>query len=405
MKRYLVLIACVLMQMCLGPIYAWSTFVPKLQASYGYASWRTQLVFGTSFLVFSVAGVFAGRILDRYGPRILSVIAGLLLGSGYLLASFCGDCFWLLWLGIGCLGGLGIACGYYCPVATAVKWFPKHKGLVGGLAIGGYGASAIILTNIARVLFNHGWAVLDIFRFVALVYGPIIMVMGLLLFTPPGSHDGQAVAFRRRLLLGDRQFWAMLIAMFCGTLPGLVVNGNLRPIGQFFGFSEMVALQAITMFAIGSASGRVLGGFAYDLLGGRRSLMLALGMITLSIIVLIAVGLAGHGWLWLPAALFVGFCYGGGFGVYPGQIVDLYGYRVLGTVYALVMLGHGVAGLSGPPLAGWTKDLTGSFLPGLVSIAAIALAGLFVFSWLSRRQFATEEKHARPVSPLITERP
>ena len=93
MKRYFVLIACIVMQMCLGPIYAWSTFVPKLQAGFGYESWQTQLVFGTSFLVFSVAGVFAGRILDRYGPRVLSVIAGLLLGSGYLLASFCGDCF------------------------------------------------------------------------------------------------------------------------------------------------------------------------------------------------------------------------------------------------------------------------------------------------------------------------
>ena len=133
--------------------------------------------------------------------------------------------------------------------------------------------------------------VLEIFRFVAIVYGPIIMLMGLLLFTPPGAHNGRAADFRRRVLLRDRQFWAMVIAMFCGTLPGLVVNGNLRPIGQLFGFSEMVALQAITMFAIGSASGRVLGGFAHDLFGGRRSLMLALGLITVSIVVLITAGL------------------------------------------------------------------------------------------------------------------
>lgn len=405
MKRYFVLIACVVMQMCLGPIYAWSTFVPKLQAAFGYTSWQTQLVFGTSFLVFSFAGLFTGRVLDRYGPRVLSVAAGLLLGSGYLLASLSGGCFWLLWLGVGCLGGLGIASGYYCPIATAVKWFPHHKGLVGGLAIGGYGASAIILTNIARVMFNHGWAVSDILRFVAVVYGPIVMLMGLLLFTPPGSHGHHAVAFHRRVLLGDRQFWAMVIAMFCGTLPGLVVSGNLRPIGQSFGLAEIVTVQAITMFAIGSASGRVLGGFAHDLLGGRRSLILILASITGSITVLMTAGLTSCGWGWLPAAMFVGFCYGAVFGVYPGQIVDLYGHRVLGTVYALIMLGHGAAGLAGPPLAGWAKDLTGSFLPGLVSIAVIALTGLLAFAWFSCNQPGTTARHAQSAFPVNAELP
>lgn len=398
MKRYLILTAAIVMQMCLGPIYAWSTFVPKLQQNFGYKAWQTQIVFGTSFLVFSVAGVFAGRILDRYGPRVLSVTAGLLLGSGYLLASVAGDHFLFLWLGIGCLGGLGIACGYYCPVATAMKWFPDHKGLVGGLAIGGYGASAIILTNLARVMFSHDWTVLQIFRFVALVYGPMIMLMGLLLSNPPGVRTDQTVDFRRRTLLSDRRFWAMFLAMFAGTLPGLVVNGNLRPIGQAFGFSEMIALQAITMFAIGSATGRVLGGYAQDLFGGRRALILALGLIGLSILSLIGAGLSGHGWL--PAALFVGFCYGGGFGVYPAQIVDLYGPRVLGTIYALVMLGHGLAGQVGPFLAGLSKDHTGSFVPGLIGVCAIALIGLAAFAWLTRSRPAI--KHVPTDEALVS---
>ncbi len=370
------------MQMCLGPIYAWSTFVPELQERFGFTSRQTQLVFGTSFLVFSVVGVFAGRILDRYGPRALSVLAGVLLGSGYLLASVAGEHFWLLWLAVGVLGGLGIASGYYCPVATAIKWFPAHKGLVGGLAIGGYGASAIILTNVAKVLFDRGWDVSDIFRLVGLVYGPIIMAMGLLLLVPPGAHVTGAPALRRRVMLRDRRFWALLTAMFCGTLPGLVVSGNLRPIGQLFGFDEMIALQGITVFAIGSAGGRVLGGYAADLIGGRRAMMAALGLVAVSILVVIASGLAGVGWL--VATLFVGFCYGGGFAIYPAQIADWYGFRVMGTIYALVMLGHGLAGQIGPVLAGWSRDVTGSFTPGLIGACCVAVAGLVVFAWLSR---------------------
>lgn len=382
MKRYIVLTAAVAMQMCLGAIYAWSTFVPKLQQGFGYSARQTQIVYGTVFLVFTTGGIFAGRILDRYGPRVLSVIAGVLLGSGYLLASAAGDRFIFLWLGVGCLGGLGVACGYYCPVATAVKWFPRHKGLVGGLAVGGYGASTIILTNVAHTLFGRGWGVLEIFRFVGLVYGPIIMLMGLLLIVPPGTGSVQAATFRRRVLLGDRQFWALAAFMFSGTLSGTVVNGNLRSMGDFFHFSEMVAVQAITVFSIGSATGRVAGGFAHDRLGGRASLILDLALMIAAVLLLIAAGLAGT-W-WLPVVLLVGFCYGGCLGVCPAQVVDLYGPKVMGTIYALVMLAHGLAGQLGPFLAGWSKDATGTFVPGLAGTAIAITAGLVAFVWLTR---------------------
>jgi OFA family oxalate/formate antiporter-like MFS transporter len=384
MKRYVVLIAAVVMQMCLGPIYAWSTFVPALQQTFGYSSRQTQLVFGTSFLVFTTMGVFAGRILDRFGPRVLSVFAGASLGSGYLLASLRGDCFPLLWLGVGGLGGLGIASGYYCAVATPVKWFPRHKGLIGGLAVGGYGASAIVLTNVAKLLFDRGWAVLEIFQFVGLVYGPIIMLMGLLLFSPPDTHHHEVATFRRRTLLRDRQFWALCIAILCGNLPGQVVSGNLRPMGSFFHLSETVALQAITAFAIGNAVGRVFGGFAHDKLGGRRALISALGMVALSILSLIGAGLSGYGWL--ASAGLVGFCYGCNLGLYPAHVADLYGAHLVGTVYALAMLAHGVGGQIGPFLAGWAKDATGSFLPALAGICCVALAGMVIFAWLSRPQ-------------------
>ncbi len=386
MKRYIVLTAAVAMQMCLGAIYAWSTFVPKLQQGFGYSARQTQIVYGTVFLVFTTGGIFAGRILDRYGPRVLSVIAGVLLGSGYLLASAAGDRFIFLWLGVGCLGGLGVACGYYCPVATAVKWFPRHKGLVGGLAVGGYGASAIILTNVAHTLFGRGWGVLEIFRFVGLVYGPIIMLMGLLLIVPPGTGSVQAATFRRRVLLGDRQFWALAAFMFSGTLSGTVVNGNLRSMGDFFHFSEMVAVQAITVFSIGSATGRVAGGFAHDRLGGRASLILDLALMIAAVLLLIAAGLAGT-W-WLPVVLLVGFCYGGCLGVCPAQVVDLYGPKVMGTIYALVMLAHGLAGQLGPFLAGWSKDATGTFVPGLAGTAIAITAGLVAFVWLTRMKVA-----------------
>jgi MFS family permease len=193
------------------------------------------------------------------------------------------------------------------------------------------------------------------------------------------------------VLLGDRQFWALVAFMFSGTLSGVVVNGNLRPMGSSFHFSEMVALQAITMFAIGSATGRVMGGFAHDRLGGRASLTLDLGMMIVAVLLLIGAGTMGFGWL--PAVMFVGFCYGGCLGVCPAQVVDLYGPRVMGTIYALVMLAHGLAGQTGPFLAGWARDVTGSFVPGLVGTVIVIAVGLGAFAWLARS--ATADKVTR----------
>ena len=248
MKRFGVIIAAIMMQGCLGGIYAWSVFVPELQMRFHYSSAQTQGVFGTAILVFTFSLIITGPLLDRFGPRLLSTASGALLAVAYLLASSKGDTFIWLWVAYGVLGGLGIGCGYLCPIATAVKWFPQHKGLVAGLAVAGYGGGAIVLANVAQWLFVRGWEVLSIFHLVGLVYGPLVVFAGFFLFVPQRDCNQKTTPFRRRVLFRDPRFWQLFLAMFCGTFPGLMINGNLKPIGLSFGFSAHVATMAISFF-------------------------------------------------------------------------------------------------------------------------------------------------------------
>ncbi|NLX04779.1 MAG: OFA family MFS transporter [Phycisphaerae bacterium] len=382
MRRYEVLAAAVVMQACLGGIYAWSAFAGPLRASFGYSAAQTQAVFGTAFLVFTASLIVTGRLQDRFGPRALSLASGLFLGSGYLVLWAAGDGFGGLMVGFGLLVGLGIGCGYVCPIATGVKWFPEHKGLVCGLAVAGYGGGAVVLANLAKWLMAAEWPVRSVFGLVGLVYGLVVIAAGMLLFVPAGSGGSAVRAFRRRDALGDRRFWAVFVGMFCGTLPGLMIIGDLGPMGVWFGAGEWAAVAAISVLAIGNAAGRVLWGLANDRLGGRVSVAASLGLIAVSVAALMALG--GGRWGFLAAALAVGLCYGSSFALYPAQVAQVYGPAVLGTVYAMVMVAHGLAAEVGPVVGGWLVDETGSYYPGLAAALATALMGLGGYVWLTR---------------------
>ena len=382
MKRYLVLLAATAMQTCLGGIYAWSVFVPPLQADFGFTAAQTQIVFGTCISVFTLSMIFSGRLQDRYGPRRLSVVSGLLLAFSYLAAAAAGHSFFLLWLAIGLAGGLGIGCGYVCPIATAVKWFPRHRGLVSGLAVAGYGGGAIVLATAVEVLLNRGWALPVIFRTIGIIYGSIIISTGLLLFLPAHASAEQALPFRRRVLLKDRRFWALCVGLACATLPGIMIIGNLKPIGLSFGLSSATAAAGISALALGNALGRILWGLLHDRLGARRSVIVLLCASGASVLCLIVAGHSAVGFL-VMAGL-VGMCYGGNFAVYPAVVAGLYGSHLLGTVYSLVLVSHGIGALVGPSLCGLSLDLTGSFAPALYLAVGGTLAGLMAHFVLSR---------------------
>lgn len=398
LRGYIVLAVAVVMQTCLGGVYAWSVFIPQLQQNFGYQNWQTQLVFGTTIFTFTFSLIVTGRMQDRFGPRPMAIASGLLLSAGYLISWRGGHYFPLLLLGNGVVVGLAIGAGYVCPIATAVKWFPHRRGLVSGLAVAGYGSAAIILMAIAERLMARGWEVLDVFGVVGVIYGPIVVLCGLLLFLPGPIEHREMAAFRRASLVRDQRFWWLVVALFTGSFPGLILLGNIRIIGEWLGNDIRVALAALVAVAIGNSLGRVLWGFVYDWLGGRNSVLLLLSTTSVSAMLIAVAG--ANGAAFIAAAFAVGFCYGGGFAIYAPQTVRIYGPAVMGSVYPFILLAHGLTAVAGPSIVGWIHDTWASYMPGLVGGGAIALTGLLVcWRWAEPMRKAEAEAGAQPAPP------
>ena len=156
MNRWIIVVGGVLIQLALGAIYAWSAFTTPLQGTltttseFGFTKTETQAIFSAGLMVFAIFTIIGGRLQIKYGPMKVASLGGILLGLGYILASFVGASFIGKLAFIGVISGAGIGLAYVVPIATGVKWFPDKKGLVSGLAVAGFGFGAFIWILIAN---------------------------------------------------------------------------------------------------------------------------------------------------------------------------------------------------------------------------------------------------------------
>jgi MFS transporter, OFA family, oxalate/formate antiporter len=370
-KKYQVLLASLVIQTCLGGIYAWSTFVVPLTTTYGLSPAGAQLIFGVTIMVFTLAMIFAGRLQSRIGPRPVAAIGGVLFAGGYFYAASTGGHLMHLLFGLSILSGIGIGMGYVCPLATCVKWFPKHKGLVTGVSVASFGSGAILLSSIADHFLGRGVDVLTVFRGIAYLYGILIVAAAMFLDVP--EQTAGAVPYKCYAgIWRTRPFRLLCTGMFCGTFSGLLVIGNLKPIGLNFGIEPLYATIAISAFAIGNGIGRVLWGWVLDR-AGKIVIPLSLGVLAAAVIALF--GVSGMNAGFVAAAFGVGFAFGACFVLYAAHLATAYGSEAVGSVYPLVFLAYGISGVVGPTVGGLLFEISGSYLPSILLAAAVATAG------------------------------
>ena len=369
MKRWIVLVASIILQMILGGIYAWSIFVPALNKNYNISASRSSLIFGITILTFTMVMIYAGKVLARKGPRFTSLIGACLYTVGYFIASLSGGKYYLILLGIGIVAGAGIGFGYVCPLTTCIKWFPKKKGLITGLAVGGFGGGAIILKELVSILQNNGLDTLMIFRNIAIFTGIPAIIAAMLLSNPPGykreEDDGQKVSH----LLKTRMIIAMIIGMFSGTFGGLMVVSNIKQIGLSNNLVEYYAGLAISLFAVGNSLGRIIWGSIFDKFG-KISIPISLLLLGGSSLTL----LSGSPLLFNFGSIITGIAFGGCFVLYFLRIVERYEDKA-GELYPYVFLAYGISAVLGPALGGSIYDMTGTYRLAIFGLLIITLIG------------------------------
>ncbi|AQQ71525.1 putative MFS-type transporter YhjX [Limihaloglobus sulfuriphilus] len=376
-NRWVILAAGIVIQIILGGIYAWSIFVPQLIDTKGLTKAQCGSVFGLSIAVFTVAAIFGGRLLSSKGPRLTALTGSLLFAGGYLLASFAGTSYLLLLLGISILSGAGIGFGYVCPLSVGMRWFPRRKGLITGVAVAGFGGGAVILSEAAEYFLYSGMDVLVFFRWIAINPGALLVLASMLLEFPPEAKiaDKNDASYAG---LKTRPFALCVIGIFAGTFSGLLVIGNLTPMAVAAAYDPAIA---VSVFALGNAAGRIKWGFWFDKfhywtipvsLAGFAGFMLMFHM-------------ADAYWLFLVSVFGMGFCFGANFVIYASSISRRFGLDSFPLLYPICFLAYGLAGLIGPAVGGYLADRSGSYTLALyLSMAILAAAAVVTFAGQKR---------------------
>lgn len=387
-NRWLVVAGALIIQLCLGAIYSWSVFVNPLKDVFFYTTTQTQVVFSLALATFALTMIYAGRLQDRKGPRIVAVLGGIVLGTGYLLASLTGGNFLLIALTVGVIGGAGIGFAYVCPIAACVKWFPDKRGLVTGVAVAGFGAGAWLFAGVASSLID-AYGILAAFKYLGILFMIAVVTGAQLLRNPPEGWKPagwesstpqfkvvSAEDFVWREMIQRRQFWMLWTMFVSGAIAGLLVIGILKPYGLHSGLSPAAAANAVGILALFNGAGRIVWGMASDRMGRQNAMILMFLLQGMMMFMLIEMGSTE---LTLSiAAAWVGFNFGGNLALFPATTADFFGTRNVGMNYALLFTAYGVAGIMGPILAGSVFDMTGSYLWAFIpsGVACFIAAGV-----------------------------
>jgi OFA family oxalate/formate antiporter-like MFS transporter len=407
MNRWWVVAGGIVVQLCLGAIYAWSAFTAKLTAEpFGFSKTKTQVIFSLGLLTFAVAmALIAGRWQRKVGPRVVAMTGGIVLGAGYVLAGLSGASFWGILIGIGLLGGAGIGLGYVCPIAALVKWFPDKKGLITGLAVAGFGFGALIWIKLTSGfkfgpinlspgwtgLYGMGWGVSQVFILYGILFAVLVAAGAMALVNPPdgwkpagwtpptgaSAASSGGVEFSERQMARTPQFWTIFLTFLVGAAAGLMVIGVIQLFGKdalttngmAADKANVVAGTAMGLFyALLNGLGRIVWGSLSDKMG-RRNAIVAMSLLQgCTMIAFYFVG--GIEWgLYLGAAL-IGFNFGGNFALFPAITADYFGNKNVGTNYPWVFMSYGVGGVVGPILGGMMGDAKAwmwAFLPAGVA--------------------------------------
>jgi OFA family oxalate/formate antiporter-like MFS transporter len=376
--------SAVVMMLALGSIYAWSIYVPRLVADYGFSTGQTQLVFGVFIAVFTVAMVFGRSLLVRIGGKRLALMASVIYTLGFLFVSLFGISFPVLLFGISILAGIATGFGYLISISIPVEWYPNKKGLVTGLVSAGFGGGAIVESLVVQELFSADITLLQVFLIVGLSKGLLLMAASFFIERPALQENLTSLEPMSRLLRHS-QFLKLFLGIFTGTFAGLLVIGNLKPIGEEFPIDETSLVLGITVFSIANFSGRLFWGWLNDYVTGN--VLIPLSLLMMGVFTLLIGLLHLTPFLYLFVSFAVGFSFGANFVIYAKETAQIYGLNNLGKIYPFVFLGYGISGIAGPFTGGILKDVTGSYQASVFVAAVLCVLVLvgFLFKMIKEK--------------------
>jgi len=427
-NRWLIPPAALAVHLCIGQVYATSVYKAALVAHFDTSLTAIGIVFSIAIVMLGLSAALFGTWVDRNGPRAAMFTSACFWSAGFLIGSvgIATDQLWLLYLGYGVIGGVGLGIGYISPVSTLIKWFPDRPGLATGMAIMGFGGGALIASPLSKQLMSwydsdydpatagslpDGSAVSLLFLTLGLVYLVYMLFGAAIIRVPadgwqPAGFDPSTV--RQKVLVTTEsvsarnairtpQFWLLWIVLFCNVTAGIGILEQAAPMIQDFfrtGDGSLVAAAAATGFvgllSLFNMGGRFVWSSTSDYIGRKPIYMIYLGVGLLMYLLLATVGSSAT-WLFVLLAAVILSFYGGGFATVPAYLRDLFGTYQVGAIHGRLLTAWSAAGVAGPLIVNGVLDsrgtpgqlVAGDYRPALFIMVGLLAVG-FVANLLVR---------------------
>ena len=396
-NRWLIAASAVGVHASIGSVYAFSVFKKPLGKLIETASNNEiALTFSLAIFFLGMSAAIMGHFVERHGPRKAGMLAATFFGGGMLIAGFGAyiQNLYVIWLGYGVLGGIGLGIGYITPVSTLVKWFPDRRGLATGLAIMGFGFGAMIGAPVFNFIIQtftvEGGGIAYTWFIMGSVYLVVMFASASYLERPPQGWMPDAMkaaveAGEHKIVEDLSQltaneavktlpFYGLWIMIFINVSCGIGVIYSASPLAQeTIGLSAAEAAAVVGMMSLFNGLGRIGWASFSDVLGRGYTYM------TFFLIQIVAFVLLPNitSIILFQVVLYtILTCYGGGFATLPAFIGDLFGTKQLGAIHGYVLTAWAMAGLAGPQVNAYLRTVTGSYETTLYIFSAAFIVAL-----------------------------
>eukprot|EP01134_Creolimax_fragrantissima_P007473 CFRG7473T1 len=406
-NRWMLVLAAVLVQLCIGSLYSWSVFNVPIEEELGLASGTAANTFYIAVGCFGLSAALLGPVLERNGPRPTLIFSSSMLFAGMLLAGL--GC-WvkqigLIYFGYGVVGGIGFGTSYITPVSPMQKWFPSKKGLLSGLAVCGFGGGSMASAQAQKELIKRVGLPLT-FVILGIIYFSIMIPMAFVLRTPPpgyvepetatllaktatdielsgdprlissaitskGKDDISSVAnrdgarsesvavplyslneptleFELLEALSTREYWLMYIVLISNSCAGLLTISKFSDIcQQQFGKDADFSANMVSINSAFNMAGRLAYGGLSDKVGQRSLFILSLAYQAIVCYAIPSFIHSGNFWGYVVCIWILSSFYGGGFGLMPAFLTNMFGSKNIGALHGVILTGWASVGVFG----------------------------------------------------------
>jgi MFS family permease len=407
--RWLLILIGTIIELCLGAVYAYSILSPPLKKLFttpivdgglglSVSAIEMQLPYIASLAFFALTMPLVGKYIEKYGPRKVGMVGGVVVGLGWILGSFASSPIMLTVL-YGVVAGIGVGIAYNCPITTAARWFPDKRGLAVGLTLLGFGFSAFITGMVADYIsVNAGGlgGILSAMRYLGIAFLILIVVLSMFLAFPPAgwcpagwkppaaAAGAKKVDFTREEMMKTKSFLGLWICYTIGALAGLMAIGVAKPAGLEVaanaGIAEIAISATITglvlPFAFCNAVGRPIFGTLTDKLTPPRTAILSYVLIIVASLLMFTNPASIT--MYTVSFMILWLCLGGWLAIAPAATASYFGAKDYARNYGLVFTAYGVGAIIGNLMAGAAKDTLGGYVNVFPYVAILAAVGIVV---------------------------